>query len=70
MFLNITTPVSAKGLFMTIKDLCTERLPDFITADEFIKFHTPFYHRKENGKKRTLPRDNAKIFKVIHIKER
>ena len=55
---------------MTIKDLCTERLPDFITADEFIKFHTPFYHRKENGKKRTLPRDNAKIFKVILTKER
>ena len=70
MFLNITTPVSAKGLFITIKDLRNVRLRDFITADEFIKSRTPFFHRKEHGKKRTLPRDNAKIFTVIYTKER
>ena len=45
VFLNKTPPAWAKGLcFVTIKDLCTVTLPGFITADEFIKSHTPCKH--------------------------
>ena len=39
MFLNETPPARAKGLFITIKDLCTITRSVFITADELIKSH-------------------------------
>ena len=39
MFSNKAPPAWAKGLFITLKDLCTVTRPGFITADEFIKFH-------------------------------
>ena len=41
MFLNKAPPAWAKGLFITVKNLCTETRPGFITADEFTKSHTP-----------------------------
>ena len=44
MFLNKTPPAWAEGLFITIKDLCTVTSPGFITAGEFIKFHTLHKH--------------------------
>ena len=49
MFLNKTPPVWAKDLFITIKDLCTVTRPGFITADEFIKSHTPRKHIHNPG---------------------
>ena len=49
MFLNKTPPAWAKGLFITIKDLCTVTGPAFITADEFIKSHTPRKHIHNPG---------------------
>ena len=33
--------LNQKGLFITLKDLCTVTRPGFITADEFVKSHTP-----------------------------
>ena len=44
MFLNKTLPAWTKGLPNTIKNLCTVTIPGFITADEFIKSHTPRKH--------------------------
>ena len=44
MFLNKTPPAWAKGLSITIKDLCTITCSGFITADELIKSHTPGKH--------------------------
>ena len=49
MFLNKTPPAWAKGLFITTKDLCTVTSPAFITADEFIKSHTPRKHIHNPG---------------------
>ena len=49
MFLNKTPPACAKGLFITIKDLCTVTRPVFITADEFIKSHAPRKHIHKPG---------------------
>ena len=50
VFLNKTPPAWAKGLcFVTIKDLCTVTPPGFITADEFIKSHTPRKHIDNPG---------------------
>ena len=39
----------AKVLFSTIKDICTVTRPDFITADEFIKFLIPRKHIHNPG---------------------
>ena len=41
MFLNKTPPAWAKGLFITIIDLCTVTYLVFITADKFIKSQPP-----------------------------
>ena len=49
MFLNKTPPAWAKGLFITIKDLCTVTRLGFITADEFVKSHTPRKHIHNTG---------------------
>ena len=49
MFLNKTPPAWAKGLFITIKDLCTVTRLGFITADEFTKSHTPRKHIHNPG---------------------
>ena len=49
MFLNKTPPAWAKGLFITIKDLCTVTRLGFIIADEFVKSHTPHKHIHNHG---------------------
>ena len=48
MFLNKTPPEWAQG-FITIKDLCIVTGPGFITADEFVKCHTPRKHINNHG---------------------
>ena len=60
MFLNKTPPAWAKGWFITIKDLCTVTSPAFITADEYIKSHTPRKHIHNPGYL-----DNLEILKLI-----
>ena len=42
-------PAWGKGLFVTIKDLCTVTRPGFITADEFIESHTRRKHIHNPG---------------------
>ena len=57
MFLNKTRPAWSKGLFITKKDLCTVTYPGFITADEFIKSHTPRKHIHIHIHIKTYPED-------------
>ena len=47
IFLNKT--VWAKGVFITIKDLCTVTRSSFVTADEFIKSHISRKHIHSRG---------------------
>ena len=47
IFLNKT--VWTKGVFITIKDLCTVTRSSFVTADEFIKSHISRKHIYSRG---------------------
>ena len=49
ILLKKTRPAWSKGLFNTLKDLCTVTRPGFITADEFIKSHNLRKHIHNSG---------------------
>ena len=60
MFLYKTPTAWAKSLFITMEDLCTVTRTGLITADQFIKSHTPRKHIHNLGNLGCL-----KILKVI-----
>ena len=60
MFLYKTPTAWAKSLFITMEDLCTVTRTGLITADQFIKSHTPRKHIHNPGNLGCL-----KILKVI-----
>ena len=60
MFLNKTPKAWLEGLVITIKDIFTVTCQGFITADEFIKSHTPLKNIYNPGYS-----DDQEILKLI-----